>query len=484
MIKKIFIFNLLTGLAFFGACSSGSGGDGNTVVSIAAISGVTAPVYGETPVTAITSTAQYTGTVTWSGSPETFEAETAYTATITLTAQSGYTFTGMDADFFTVADADTVTNTAGTGVVTAVFPATDEVTFDNVAAIGDTVSITIGPETAGLNYASDGTSITFPAGEDDDGTSTISSAFFMARTETTYALWYEVYTWATDTSVDHDGDGLTYDDDGDADYYTFASAGCEGHNGTLGAEPTSGNTEPVTTINWRDALVWCNALTEYYNDLNSAGLNPVYYTDSDYVTPLRTATDSTTITNTTAGSQDYPYIYAASTGNTDIDNCTADGFRLPTSDEWEYAARYTGTSAPSDSSVNLYTEYVSLDHNDDGTSSLTGGYYWTPGDYASGATADTSDSDATGNVAWYSANASSTTHNAAQKTANALGLFDMSGNVWEWAFDWHPDWIGSRRVVRSGCYTRTASYMRAGYFFRDDSYSRGGHIGFRFAKTR
>ena len=93
------------------------------VINIAAIPGVTAPVTGATPVTTITETAQYTGTVAWSGSPSTFASNTAYTATITLTAKAGYTLTGVGANFFTVAGA-TATNPANSGVITAAFPST------------------------------------------------------------------------------------------------------------------------------------------------------------------------------------------------------------------------------------------------------------------------------------------------------------------------------------------------------------------------
>jgi len=90
---------------------------------LAAIPGVIAPVFGAIPVTTITETAQYTGTVTWSDSPTTFAASTVYTATITLTAKAGYTLTGVAANFFTVAGATSDSNPVNSGVVTAVFPA-------------------------------------------------------------------------------------------------------------------------------------------------------------------------------------------------------------------------------------------------------------------------------------------------------------------------------------------------------------------------
>jgi hypothetical protein len=102
----------------------------NTVISVAAIAGVTAPVTGATPVSTTTAGTGYTGSVSWSGSPATFAGATIYTATITLTATSGYTLTGVNENFFTVAGATTVTNSANSGVVTAVFPATAYIVGD------------------------------------------------------------------------------------------------------------------------------------------------------------------------------------------------------------------------------------------------------------------------------------------------------------------------------------------------------------------
>ena len=95
-------------------------------VTEAAVGGVTAPVVGEKPVTAITEGKQFTGTVTWSPEVSTFAASTVYTATITLTPKAGYKLDGVAANFFTAAGATSVSNGANSGVVTAVFPATKE----------------------------------------------------------------------------------------------------------------------------------------------------------------------------------------------------------------------------------------------------------------------------------------------------------------------------------------------------------------------
>jgi branched-chain amino acid transport system substrate-binding protein len=110
---------LVMGLALAGCPSE----NGETAVTTKAIPGVTVPATDANPVTTITATAQYTGTVDWAPAHDPFEAGTVYTATVTLTAKAGYTFTGVAADFFTVSGATTVTNAADSGVVTAEFPA-------------------------------------------------------------------------------------------------------------------------------------------------------------------------------------------------------------------------------------------------------------------------------------------------------------------------------------------------------------------------
>jgi len=115
---------LVMGLVLAG-CPSGNGnGVEPTKVDIAAITGVTKPEAGATRVTSITATTQFTGTVTWAPAHTTFLEGTEYTATITLSAKTGFTFSGVSANFFTVAGATEVTNPAGSGVVTAKFPAT------------------------------------------------------------------------------------------------------------------------------------------------------------------------------------------------------------------------------------------------------------------------------------------------------------------------------------------------------------------------
>jgi hypothetical protein len=94
-------------------------------VTISVISGVS-PGTGKVPARTI-DCAQYSGTVTWSPEvPEVFERETQYTATITVTVKTGFTLMGVEAGFFSVSGAETTSNNANSGVITAVFPLTGE----------------------------------------------------------------------------------------------------------------------------------------------------------------------------------------------------------------------------------------------------------------------------------------------------------------------------------------------------------------------
>ncbi|MBQ0165561.1 MAG: SUMF1/EgtB/PvdO family nonheme iron enzyme [Treponema sp.] len=134
------------------------------------------------------------------------------------------------------------------------------------------------------------------------------NTFYMAETELTYAKWYEVYTWAIS-------------DERRAAMYTFANEGSEGYDGTDGAAPTEGNTEPVTCVSWRDAVVWCNAASE------KDGLTPVYWLEG-----TTRFTDTTKVLRFAEG-----YVSEPGDGKAEkaVINESANGYRLPTETEWE-----------------------------------------------------------------------------------------------------------------------------------------------------
>jgi formylglycine-generating enzyme required for sulfatase activity len=116
------------------------------------------------------------------------------------------------------------------------------------------------------------------------------------------------------------------------------------------------------------------------------------------------------------------------------ENATRSGYRLPSSEEWEYAARFIGKNIPT--AGGLASDYIALNHG--GHADLTSGYYWTHSQYASGATESYTDVTETRAVAWYDADPDmsipplapgSKVMPVAQKRANQLGLYDMSGNM-------------------------------------------------------
>ena len=85
-------------------------------------------------------------------------------------------------------------------------------------------------------------------------------------------------------------------------------------------------------------------------------------------------------------------------------------------------------------------------------------------------------------VAWYDGNSGEQTHPVGQKQANGYGLYDMSGNVWEWMDDcWEGDC--ARRVCRGGSWSSGPQIVRAAYRVRDVTSIRGIIDGFRLART-
>jgi formylglycine-generating enzyme required for sulfatase activity len=94
-------------------------------------------------------------------------------------------------------------------------------------------------------------------------------------------------------------------------------------------------------------------------------------------------------------------------------------------------------------------------------------------------------------VAWYSDNSGDRKHTVGTKSANELGLYDMSGNVSEWVADvyggdylgYHPDfgWIPGRRVIRGGSYHDSARNARVSIRSYEEPGNRHSNLGFRLA---
>jgi formylglycine-generating enzyme required for sulfatase activity len=243
-------------------------------------------------------------------------------------------------------------------------------------------------------------------------TVTVKKGLWIANSAVTYELWNTVYKWAIDP------------DRGTEQYFHLAP-------GLKGSSGGGSEQQPVTNISWRDAIVWCNALTEYYNAHFKYGLECSYIDSKKQVIRDPNSVDASS--NNICDSM------------TDFDH-DHNGFRLPTSNEWELAARYID------------------------------GKKWTPGDYASGASANYNDLSATNAVAVYNA---LSTAIVKSKAANALDLYDMSGNVWQWCFDLYPG--STSRIRRGGSWKTAASNLQIslGDIGSDTSTDVQNDMGFR-----
>ena len=218
------------------------------------------------------------------------------------------------------------------------------------------------------------------------------------------------------------------------------------YSSVMGGNPAyfdSGMLWPVERVSWYDAALFCNALSKV------AGTDTVYTFSS--------------ITGT-------PGAGCSGLGNLQI-NYARNGYRLPTEAEYEYACRagtttdfYWGMNyAPieyPDTLIDTLTSVDSLDTLDTLTSidSLD--------TLVSVDSLDTVTIDS--NAVWYY-NSPFSTQPVATKSPNAWGLYDMSGDVWEWCNDWFGNYGDSSQINPTGATSGSSRVLRGGAWYVDDA---------------
>lgn len=213
------------------------------------------------------------------------------------------------------------------------------------------------------------------------------SSFCISQYEVTYELWTEVWSWAK-----INGFSINNAEKGGSSKDIYSDF------------------EPAMGISWCMAVAWCNAYSKY------KGFEPVYYIDSDFKTIY------------TNSSEYLIGIYWKDSAN---------GYRLPTEAEWEYAASCGS---------NTKTKYSGTDYS----SELK-------------------------NYAWFNSNSNSETHPVGSLYANSFDIYDMSGNAAEWCFSvryqYSADSESNPKITYIKPYTYNDAYGDYCVVFRGGSYN-------------
>ena len=207
--------------------------------------------------------------------------------------------------------------------------------------------------------------------------------------------------------------------------------------------PQGWMTLPVDTVSWYDALVFCNKLSIQED------FNPVYKID-----------DSTDPNDW----GDVPRNKISKTWDSVEIVAGANGFRLPTEAEWEYAAR-GGAGTPNDNLTMWFKNKPEIQR-----------YYE--------------------KIAWIHSNSDNKSHEVGSMPPNELGLYDIAGNAMEWCWDWYALYkadplenpkgppTGDERIIRGGAWSYDTEYCRPTYRHKLEPWKQLVNLGFRVARSQ
>ena len=213
--------------------------------------------------------------------------------------------------------------------------------------------------------------------------------------------------------------------------------------------------KPVRSVTLRSFYIAKHEVTQaLYKEI--MGTNPSYFKGDNLPVERVTWYNAVEFCNKLSEKVGLQKVYKINGTNVTAD-FTKNGYRLPTEAEWEYAARSGGRNDRKWSGTNTESEL--------------------------------------GNYAWYDKNSGSKTHPVGTKQPNDLGIYDMSGNVWEWCWDWKGSYssssqtnptgssTGSYRVERGGSWSDIAGGCRSAVRYSDTPTGSSYDLGLRLARN-
>jgi formylglycine-generating enzyme required for sulfatase activity len=220
-------------------------------------------------------------------------------------------------------------------------------------------------------------------------------------------------------------------------------------------------TEKVHEVTVRPFLMSETGVTQelYAQVMNE---NPSVFKGEDFPVDSVSWFDAVRFCNALSARSGLPPAYVIDGNNVTWDR-ESKGFRLPTEAEWEFAARggIHGASGPQDK------------------------VFFSGGDAA----ANPQD------YCWFAVNSKTSSRAVKGKLPNQLGLYDMSGNVWEWCWDWYADYpdgpvsdytgpaTGNHRVYRGGSFFNNQAQLRAAFRIWDPPSAKANSRGFRIVQN-